>query len=173
MVLMRIVFLISFGLAFLADVSCQDLIKVVRKEGARLFGEELVLEERPVDSFSAGDVHADDRFFILRRSDGLPALGFVYATSAPGRFDKFDYFVICDTSCVVKKVNVWIYRSTHGGGIAARKWLGQFNEYSGGQLKYGKDIQAISGATISGNSIVEDIQRVHAVLAGARESGVY
>jgi Na+-translocating ferredoxin:NAD+ oxidoreductase RnfG subunit len=48
--------------------------------------------------------------------------------------------------------------------IGSRKWLKQYSGYSGGELKYGKDIQTISGATISANALTRDIQILTGIL---------
>jgi len=64
----------------------------------------------------------------------------------------------------VEKIKVLKYRSEHGGEIASKKWLEQFENYSKGELRYKKEISALSGATISANSIVEDIPKVLKIL---------
>ena len=48
----------------------------------------------------------------------------------------------------------------HGGEISSKKWLEQFVGYKGGALKYGDDIQAISGATYSASSITHRMNEI-------------
>lgn len=74
-----------------------------------------------------------------------------------GRHDKFDYLLIANNESVVLKVAVVRYRSEYGGEIGSRKWLSQFIDFKGGSLQYGKDVSAISGATVSAKAIVKDI----------------
>lgn len=81
-------------------------------------------------------------------------------TESKGRYDLFDYLVITDKAGTVQKVQVIKYRSEHGGEIASRKWLSQFENYKGGELHYGDDISAVSGATLSAGSITRDMQKV-------------
>jgi Na+-translocating ferredoxin:NAD+ oxidoreductase RnfG subunit len=58
----------------------------------------------------------------------------------------------------VKLVRVFNYAATHGQEVAIRKWLDQFSGYDGGKpLRVGKEIDAISGATISVYAIVADV----------------
>ena len=76
----------------------------------------------------------------------------------------FDYLVTVNLAFEIEKVKVLKYRSEHGGEIASKKWLQQFTGYSTGELKYKKDISAISGATISASSITSDIQIVLKIL---------
>jgi len=81
------------------------------------------------------------------------------AGDAAVEFEYFDYFFVTDTLGKVLNVKVYNYRATHGHEIMSRGWLRQFIGYSGKEkLLYGKDIEAISGATVSVNAIIEDIQ---------------
>ena len=88
--------------------------------------------------------------------DGIPS-GYVFFTKAKGRFDFFEYMVILSEQGSVQKVKVLQYISEHGGEIRSSKWLDQFCGYTSGPLVYGKDIQALSGATISAGAITKDI----------------
>ncbi len=71
----------------------------------------------------------------------------------------FDYFILFDSEKKVKLVRVYNYAATHGQEVAVKKWLDQFTGHGSGQpLRVGKEIDAISGATISVYAIVADIQ---------------
>ncbi len=71
----------------------------------------------------------------------------------------FDYYIIFDSSKKVKNVSVFNYEATHGQEITVKGWLKQFIGYEGNnELVVGKNIDAISGATISVHGIVNDIQ---------------
>ncbi|MCF6331960.1 MAG: FMN-binding protein [Draconibacterium sp.] len=85
-------------------------------------------------------------------------------TQATGRYEKFDYLITVNLDFAIEKIRVLKYRSEHGGEIASKKWLEQFKNYSSGELRYKKEISALSGATISANSIVEDIPKVLKIL---------
>ncbi len=74
-------------------------------------------------------------------------------------FEYFDYFIVTNATGKVMRVKVFNYRATHGHEIMSSGWLRQFIGYSGQKkLIYGKDIEAISGATVSANAINDDIQ---------------
>ncbi len=110
-------------------------------------------------------------FYILGEGD---TLGYAYAgrvyscrsggcaidgSSGNGDLEYFDYFFITDKSVTIKKVKVFNYQATHGHEVMGWGWLRQFSGFSGGkQLIYGKDIEAISGATISASSLTTNIQ---------------
>lgn len=81
-----------------------------------------------------------------------------------GRFDLFDYLLVTSEDFTIKKVKILKYRSEHGGEIASKKWLAQFENYSSGGLQYGRDISSLSGATISGSSLVNDIPKALNIL---------
>jgi len=74
-------------------------------------------------------------------------------------FEYFDYYLLTDSTGKVLVVKVFNYQATHGHEVMSKGWLKQFVGFDGTQnLIYGKDIQAISGATISAKSIIEDIK---------------
>lgn len=85
---------------------------------------------------------------------------YVIITQAKGRYDLFDYLIKVNLDYEIEQVRIINYRSEYGGEIASKKWLQQFAGYSSGELKYKRDISAISGATVSVNSIISDIQDV-------------
>ncbi len=71
----------------------------------------------------------------------------------------FDYYAITNKQYTVLEVKVFNYAATHGEEICSKAWLKQFRGYNGTKpLRYGKDIDAISGATISGKAITEDVE---------------
>ncbi len=79
-----------------------------------------------------------------------------------GTYETFDYLMIVDNDFTVLKLAVYDYPGEHGYEVSSKRWLRQFEGYKGTErLKYSKDIDAISGATISGNSITADVQRTH------------
>ncbi|RLC24010.1 MAG: FMN-binding protein [Deltaproteobacteria bacterium] len=71
----------------------------------------------------------------------------------------FDYFILFDSAISVHLVRVFNYAATHGHEVSAKGWLKQFDGYDGTDtLRVGKNVDAISGATISVYGITEDVQ---------------
>lgn len=71
----------------------------------------------------------------------------------------FDYFILYDSTCIVQLVKIYNYQATHGQEVTARSWLKQFIGYKGDtELNAGKNVDAISGATISVDAINLDIE---------------
>ena len=72
----------------------------------------------------------------------------------------FMYFVITDSEYRVIHVEVFNYQATKGHEIMSRSWLRQFNGYEDGKsLIFDKDIDGISGATLSARAITADVEK--------------
>ena len=83
-----------------------------------------------------------------------------------GNSEYFDYFILFNAGPRVREVQVYNYQATHGQEVSARGWLRQFEGYDGsGYLGVGKDIDAISGATISVYAITQDVMDKTRILA--------
>lgn len=165
-----------FCLAFLATVRAQNphtLSKKEMKEASKIFEGELLVNEVIIADFSTstGEMlrEGDLLFEII---DDKKNRGYVLSTEAKGRYDYFDYSVYYSENLHVKGLIVTIYRSNHGAAICQRKWLSQFKGYDGEELRLGKEIDAISGATFSAESMVEDIQRCFALMKGLKDDGI-
>lgn len=80
-------------------------------------------------------------------------------------YEFFDYFILFDTLARILSVNIFNYEATHGQEISIKSWLKQFVGYDGSnELNVGKNIDAISGATISVHSITDDVSSKTKVL---------
>lgn len=76
-------------------------------------------------------------------------------------FEFFDYLLFTDNSGKVLRVKVYNYQATHGQEVMSRGWLNQFKGLiTGEKLEFGRDIETISGATVSATAMTDDIQRV-------------
>lgn len=77
------------------------------------------------------------------------------------KYEDFWYGVIFDNDLKIKLVRVLEYTSDYGYEISSKSWLKQFKGFKGCDLKYGgREVDVISGATISGLSIVSDISNL-------------
>lgn len=78
--------------------------------------------------------------------------------SQEGNSEYFDYFILFDKSLTVQQVKIFNYQASHGHEITANGWLKQFVGFNGNkELAVEKDIDSVSGATISVNTITSDI----------------
>lgn len=104
------------------------------------------------------DAQGGDKGNLYRLFGKGDFIGLLLLTSAKGRYDYFDYMVLYDTSLRIIMVDILVYRSDHGFEIMNKGWLKQFKGSDGCDLEYGKDIDAISGATFSASSITKNIR---------------
>lgn len=80
------------------------------------------------------------------------------SADADDRSEFFDYYILFDSSANILSVHIFNYEATHGQEITVRGWLKQFVGFNAKrELVVGKDIDAISGATISVHNINYDI----------------
>ncbi|PKP07945.1 MAG: FMN-binding protein [Bacteroidetes bacterium HGW-Bacteroidetes-4] len=80
-------------------------------------------------------------------------------------YEYFDAFIIYDVDKSVQKVKVFNYQATHGHEISSTGWLKQFMGFkSETTLVVGKNIDALSGATISANALTDEINYVTKLL---------
>lgn len=149
------------------------LTKREYKELANLFGDNFRIGLLPFN----GETPLETDLF--RQNDCLHVVsqdgevtGYLLSTSAKGRFDFFDYSIIYSNELIVLQVMVTVYRSDHGAGICQKKWLEQFRGYQGGEMAIGREIDAVSGGTISSASMVEDIQRCQHLMVRLKEAGL-
>jgi len=147
-----IIFIIIFSSVWVkAEQPILD--KKVEKEVFKCFNKEnlLFLEINELSNKS-------ELFFNI--IDNKKEIGVLVLTSAMGRFDKFDYMVIYNKDLEIEFIKILVYRSDYGSEITAKKWLSQFYKKKNANFRYGDDIQAISGATLSANSLTENIHRI-------------
>ena len=77
----------------------------------------------------------------------------------------FDYYIFFDETKKVSFVEVFNYQATHGYEVTAKGWLKQFVGFAGNDtLIVNKDIDGISGATISVHAITLDVQEKTRIL---------
>lgn len=85
--------------------------------------------------------------------------GYAYVGFAPSKEREFDYVLIFNPDHTIKQAKVLIYRETFGREIDSPRWLDQFIGMSPkSTFKFGEDIDAISGATISARSMTRAVQ---------------
>ncbi len=100
-----------------------------------------------------------ENLFNIRKEGN--SLGYVYLGEAPSMKKVFDYVVLFNPDLSIKKSKILIYREDYGRQVGSQRWLKQFiGKKAGESLAYGKDIDAISGATISAKSMTLAVSNV-------------
>lgn len=86
-----------------------------------------------------------------------------------GNSEYFDYYILFDKNKTVQAVKVFNYQATHGQEVTAKGWLKQFIGHDGSEpLQVSKNIDAISGATISVYAITYDVEMKTEILHNLR-----
>ncbi len=121
--------------------------KIVEKNIATLLGEG---ELKFTETFSGKE-------FYLFESETINNGAIVVFSSAKGRFENFDYMVTLNKSHQIIDIRILKYRSAYGYEISGKGWLKQFYNKPVDKFVYKKNIDSVSGATFSAQSLVNDV----------------
>ncbi len=164
MILKRLfpVLICVIGIALLSFTLPDRLKKKVNKEIKKTFDtEEFQLKSVSInDSINSKLPYKidDNHLFKIEKEDQI--IGYAFIDKAPSKTDEFDYLILLNKNLIIAKIKVLIYREDYGGEIGSKRWLKQFiGKKATDKLKYEKDIIAISGATISANSMTVAINQ--------------
>lgn len=151
----------------------KSIQKKIDKEVKKIFTvEDLTMDEIDhlnLDTFNGNGVR-DLHLSTVKSADKL--IGFACFASSKGKNDFFDYMIVFNENLEIQKVVVLIYRSSYGGEIMAKSWLKQFiGKVRGEEMEFGKDIDGISGATISAPSMAKGVKAVSLLLNELKENG--
>lgn len=152
---MKIFFvLVLLAISIIANARQPEESKKFDKELSKFYGVENISKTK-IEELST----KDDIVYII--DDNNKELNIVVLTSAMGRHDWFDFFIIYNSKLEIQYMQVLVYRSDYGAEITAKRWLSQFYNKHNDSLKYGTDIQAVSGATFSAVALVKNVNRIN------------
>jgi Na+-translocating ferredoxin:NAD+ oxidoreductase RnfG subunit len=87
--------------------------------------------------------------------------GYAFLDNTYGKSLPITFLVLFSPSGKIIRVDVVRYREPYGGAIRSRNWLDQFISKSGiDYFRVDKEIDSISGATISVNSVTRGIHKL-------------
>lgn len=92
-------------------------------------------------------------YYSLTLADSL--IGYMCLEQAPSKHDVFEFLVIYTPNLKINKVQILVYREDYGFEIKSKRWLQQFSSQSP------KEVQAISGATISVGALKHAITQLN------------
>ena len=154
-----IIVLLSLGL-FSFDLS-KSAYKKIDKTIANLW------EDKEVVKTAINLTEKQRKAFLIENNElyslneNAKLLGYLYLSKAASRSSVIDYMVIFKPDLSILNVKVLIYREEYGGEVGSKRWLKQFVGKSNGEsMKFGYDIQNISGATISTRSMTKGVVTV-------------
>ncbi len=120
-------------------------------------------------------------FFLIRSGEknyGILYRGKVFTCGALGcgipsteeTSEYFEFFVIADIGGRILYTEITNYAATHGHEVSGRGWLRQFEGRDAkDSIIYGKNIDAISGATKSGTNLSREINLILEIIHKHRE----
>lgn len=101
-------------------------------------------------------LNSDGKWFAIQENS--LNLGWLLADKTWGRYHEFEFAVVFDTNLQIADVFVLSYPASHGTAVTERNWLKSFRGFSSDSIPvYGKDIDALSGATFSGTNLSESV----------------
>lgn len=145
--------------------------RLLRKEVSSIFKDKHF--ERTELKFGSSKKTGDGKFFEFKDIDGKKIVVYIGRVNTcrsggcsnptyPGndlQYEFFDYFMIFNESKKVEVVRIFNYEASHGQEVTIRKWLDQFVGYDGNKpLRVGKEVDTISGATTTVNTLVDDVK---------------
>jgi hypothetical protein len=105
------------------------------------------------DDFSFSEINTISKFGATRLFK-IDDLGYLAFDQAPSKFHKFEYYIIFSMKGDILKIEVLNYNENYGAEICNKRWLKQFQKINTSSfLTYNNSIDAISGATLSVQSI--------------------
>jgi hypothetical protein len=97
--------------------------------------------------------------------------GYAIVDDEKGMHDPIDYAVRFNDKGVIERVEIMVYREAYGEEIRSQRFRAQFGGKTGADvLTAGKDIDIVSGASISCKSMAVGVKRDALVVAAALKS---
>jgi len=167
---MRILYLIFIPLLINSIVSAQSIKEVTEQKLREIYPDSTKIEftkisldrsvAKPIEKLCRQKFFRNELYTwkILTNDSTI-----VYALldNVIGKTQPISFLVILDGQGDVQSVQVIKYRESHGGEVTNQNWLNQFinlNAKSG--YLPGKDIDGISGATLSVNALSKGIRKI-------------
>ena len=161
---MRYFYIIAiFSITFLSFDLSKSGVKKMDKTLDKLWPENVVTKKAinllPETQKKISFKLSDNTIYQVLKDNNV--VSYAYLSKGFGKMNEFDYMIVFNKDLSVKKIKVLIYREEQGGEIGSTRWLKQFmGKKDPENLKFGHDVQNISGATLSARSLTEDVKKV-------------
>jgi hypothetical protein len=87
-------------------------------------------------------------------------IGYIYRARELGKVELMDFAVALDTAGKVQRVLLTTYRENIGGEVGSKRFMDQFKgKASGSALQLNRDIDGISGASLSSRAITVGVRK--------------
>lgn len=112
-----------------------------------------------------------DEIYELKVDQKLKA--YAYLGAAPSKERDFDFTILFTPELEIKKVKVLIYRESFGREIETDRWLRQFEGMTPeSSVKFEKDIDGITGATISARSMTRAVEKALQIINALNQANL-
>ena len=102
-----------------------------------------------------------DNLYYWKITNQDSTLAYAFLDNVIGKSMPITFLVIINQKGEIMASHVVKYREAYGGEIGNKNWLSQFNKLTNSsEYIVGKNIDGISGATISVNSLSKGIQKI-------------
>ena len=122
-------------------------------------------ERTRIEGRLASKLAQTEYLFHVARS-GQRIDGYAHLGRAPTRYSTFTFAVLFDPRGTITRAEVIEYLETNGSGIRSRVFLRQFEGMdSRSGFRFGRDIDAVTGASISSRSLASGVHRAAVLLS--------
>jgi Na+-translocating ferredoxin:NAD+ oxidoreductase RnfG subunit len=98
-----------------------------------------------------------EHYVIINQSKPV---GKLYFRRLRPKAETFTYFVALDENGEIIKLQITDYPSSYGRKITQRSWVDKFTGKKPGAQNFGKDVDAISGGTLSVRALINDLKAI-------------
>lgn len=113
----------------------------------------------------------EDKLYIWKVTKNGEVTGFAILDNVYGKSMPITFLVIFDGNCKILNSSVIKYREPYGGAVRNEEWNSQFkNKDADSGYDVGIDIDGISGATISVNSISKGVRKLALLMPEIKDS---
>jgi hypothetical protein len=122
---------------------------------------------------SLGYVPGKTSFVVFVAHSGSKVDGYAVIDDEPGEHLPITFGVKLSPEGVVERMEVMVYREGYGGEVREPRFRDQFvGKRSNDKIRFGDDVAAISGATISSKAMATGVRRAVALVAIARGKSI-
>jgi Na+-translocating ferredoxin:NAD+ oxidoreductase RnfG subunit len=143
-----------------------DALKLLFKDSEEVIKEDKTLSEAQMSEFKTLEGHDPPRStytFYLGRTGGTID-GYALIDEQIGKVMPITFITRINPDGKVAAVEIMVYRETHGGEVASRRFLNQFKQKSlNDELRLHGNIVNITGATLSSHALVIGVKRALAL----------
>jgi len=148
------------------EKKCMNVIKSYYKQDIKLTNKEFIIssniklqiENKVKQRFYRDKIH----YWIIERSGKL---NYALLDNTMGKTMPITFLVIFDDKMEIIHSSIIKYRESYGGEVSGKRWLAQFDGKKCNSIyKFSKEIDGITGATLSVKSITRGINKLSLLL---------